>query len=332
MTFRQKYPGWRLGGLILSILSVVITVGFLVTLVVFSTLSNLGSSYIVFEGRCDSSSSISLGIQFAINVISTAILASSNFFMQVIVAPARLDVDKAHGKRKSMEIGVLSLRNLLSIPSGRVALFLILGLSSVPIHLFFNSLILESTTSTDALIVLAAETFLKGEQQFSSPGIVVPGTGDLGYGKGRLNATLNDISESVQQNTPNWQRINMNECHSRYNSSDEPLVDYRHVIMIVTDPRQNSTSGWVNENGHTIVTTANASANSVWTTAYLLRGAPRFPDTVPQPDVIRAQSNESNALADVLHLKGTYLHGGKSTLPTFDYAWRFDMFVYHDPG
>ncbi|GAP88890.1 hypothetical protein SAMD00023353_1700470 [Rosellinia necatrix] len=308
MTFGQKYPGWRLSGLLLSILSVVITVGLLASLAVFSKLSDLGSSYIVFEGSCDSSSSISLGIQFAINAISTAILASSNFFMQVIVAPTRRDVDKAHGKRKSVEIGVLSLRNLSSIPRRRVALFLVLGLSSVPIHLFFNSLILESTTSTDALIVLAAETFLRGEQPFSSPGIVVSQTTNLTADAERLEVTLNAISESVQRNTSDWQRIDMDECRSRYNSSNEPLVNYRHAVMVVTDPRQNSTSGWFNENGHNIVATANTSVNSVWTTAYLLRGDPRFPNnTIIQPGGPGAQSNVSNALNHVLNLEGTSL-------------------------
>ncbi|KAI3335199.1 hypothetical protein F4824DRAFT_489689 [Ustulina deusta] len=308
MTFREKYPGWRLGGLILSILSVVVTVGLLVALVVFSKLSDFGSSHVVFEGSCDSVSSMSIGIQFAINVISTTILASSNFFMQVIAAPTRRDVDKAHGKRKSMEIGVLSLSNLSSIPGLKVTLFLILGLSSVPIHLFFNSLILESSTSTDALIFLAAETFLKGEQQFSSPGIVVSETINITTDKERLQVTLNDISESVQQDTSNWQRISVDECHSRYNSSKEPLVNYRHAIMIVTDPRQNSTSGWVNNNDHAVVTSADASANSIWTTAYLLRGDPIFSNnTILQPNGTRTQSNDSNALASVIDLKGTSL-------------------------
>ncbi|TRX93347.1 hypothetical protein FHL15_005622 [Xylaria flabelliformis] len=307
MTFREKYPGWRLGGLTLSILSIVLTVGLLVTLAVFSKLSDFGSSHVLFEGSCDSASSMSTGIQFAINVISTTILASSNFFMQVIVAPTRQDVDKAHGKRKSLEIGVLSLSNLSSIPGVKVALFLILGLSSIPVHLFFNSVVLESSTSTDALIVLAAETFLKGEQQFSSPGIVESETINIPTDKERLQVTLNDISESVQQDTSSWEQISVDECHSRYNSSKEPLVNYRHAIMVVTDPRQNSTSGWANENGHAIVSSSEL-ANSIWTAAYLLRGDPIFlNNTILQPNGTRIQSNDSNALASVIGLKGTSL-------------------------
>ncbi|KAI0193810.1 hypothetical protein F4808DRAFT_355826 [Astrocystis sublimbata] len=308
MTFREKYSGWRLGGLILSILSFVITVGLLVTLVVFSARSGGDSSHILFEGTCNSASSTSLGIQFGINVISTAILASSNFFMQVIAAPTRRDIDNAHAQRKSMEIGVLSLRNLSTLPKTKIALFLTLGLSSLPIHLFFNSVILESISSTDALIVLAAETFLTGEQDFSLPGIVVSETTNFTSQKEQLHSTLDDLGKSWQRDKSSWQHIGVDECLLRYMSSNETLVDYRHVIMVVRDPRQTSPSGWTNENGRTTVATSNASANSIWTVAYLLRGDPAFTnDTLLQSDGTRASSNESNALADVLHLNGNTL-------------------------
>ena len=46
-----------------------------------------------------------------------------------------MDIDQAHKLRKWLDIGVQSYRNLTFIPFSRAALWLLLGLSSWPIHL-----------------------------------------------------------------------------------------------------------------------------------------------------------------------------------------------------
>jgi hypothetical protein len=70
-----------------------------------------------------------------INVLSTILLTSSNYSMQLICAPTRKDVDKAHRQGKSLEIGVLSPQNLYHIPRQKAALWLLLAISSIPLHL-----------------------------------------------------------------------------------------------------------------------------------------------------------------------------------------------------
>lgn len=59
-------------------------------------------TYMFYEGTCAGDGSgaarINLALHLVINVVSTAVPASSNFFMQVLNAPSRREVDKAHRK------------------------------------------------------------------------------------------------------------------------------------------------------------------------------------------------------------------------------------------
>ena len=70
-----------------------------------------------------------------INALSTTLLAGSNYAMQVLSSPTRVDIDKAHKLGNWLEIGLLSPRNLRMISRKRTALCLLLALSSVPLHL-----------------------------------------------------------------------------------------------------------------------------------------------------------------------------------------------------
>ncbi|KAI0389437.1 hypothetical protein F5Y17DRAFT_448925 [Xylariaceae sp. FL0594] len=273
MPLSKAYPGWRLTGLLLSVLSVLLTIDLSIILAVYSKLSGFRSSSILFEGSCEKSSSISLSIHLAINVVSAALLASSNFFMQVISAPTREDVDVAHRRGVFTDLGVPSYRNLWYIPKLNVVFWVVLGASSAPVHLLFNSAVLETRISTDVLAVLASEVYLSGNQEWSSPGVSPPATINLTADAVPLTTTLSDIRQSLDNDPNRWKRIGLVECLERYNDSSIPLSEYRHVIIVVSDPWSNTSTGWGMDKGH-IVHSNDSTANSIWTTIYLKRGKP----------------------------------------------------------
>lgn len=70
-----------------------------------------------------------------INVLSTDLLTSSSYCMQLLSAPARHDIDEAHAKEIWLDIGILSFRNLNYIPRRRAVLWVLLATSSLPLHL-----------------------------------------------------------------------------------------------------------------------------------------------------------------------------------------------------
>lgn len=114
---------------------------------VFVLLVNLGSTIVfvtkwgsqngigtIFKGDCQHGRRLSTWMHLLINILSTLLLWASNLCMQLLAAPTRLEVDKAHEKSIWLDIGVPSMRNLRHIARWRGLVWSILGLSSIPLH------------------------------------------------------------------------------------------------------------------------------------------------------------------------------------------------------
>lgn len=124
--------------------------------------SRLGTAQ-VYRGLCKDTSRLSTVLHLALNIISTGILASSNFFMQIVTSPSRPEIDQAHAYLKSLDIGFQSLRNMSSLSYFKRILWLLLFLTSVPIHLFFNSAIYETKYLSGKFnLTIATDHFING--------------------------------------------------------------------------------------------------------------------------------------------------------------------------
>ncbi|KAL5050120.1 hypothetical protein BDW71DRAFT_195051 [Aspergillus fruticulosus] len=102
---------------------------------------------ILYEGDCDRVRHLSTGLHLLINILSTTLLGASNYGMQYLCAPTRKDIDDAHERNSWLDIGVPSLRNLFYIPKRRRTMWLCLVLSSLPLHLVYNSTIFPTTAA-----------------------------------------------------------------------------------------------------------------------------------------------------------------------------------------
>jgi len=91
----------------------------------------------LYTGSCDKSRKIGLWLHLVINALSTLLLSGSNYTQQCLAAPTRSEVDAAHAKRRWMDIGVPSVRNLFRIRPGRGLLWIVIGLTSIPLHLLY---------------------------------------------------------------------------------------------------------------------------------------------------------------------------------------------------
>jgi hypothetical protein len=89
----------------------------------------------IFSGDMKKVSYTSTALHILINILSTILLTSSNYAMQVLCAPSRYEIDKAHRKGLWLEIGLQSFRNLSNIGRRRQILWWFLALSSAPLHL-----------------------------------------------------------------------------------------------------------------------------------------------------------------------------------------------------
>lgn len=135
---RAKWQFSLIGGaiacIVVLIINLVITIWSSVTFVGSET-GDRSSRRIIYEGSCSDSRTINVVIHLVINIFSSILLASSNYGMQCLSAPTRADVDHAHTRRDWMDIGIPSFRNLRMVSPKRVSLWLLLVLSSVPLHL-----------------------------------------------------------------------------------------------------------------------------------------------------------------------------------------------------
>jgi hypothetical protein len=88
-----------------------------------------------WTGTAEHMSWYNRAIHVVINALSTILLSASNYTMQVLSSPTRKDIDRAHARREYLDIGFLSTRNLSRMPKRRLFLFLLMAISTIPIHL-----------------------------------------------------------------------------------------------------------------------------------------------------------------------------------------------------
>ncbi|KAK8243531.1 hypothetical protein HDK90DRAFT_125707 [Phyllosticta capitalensis] len=121
----------------------------------FATLSTGSSSHI---------SKLSTFYHVLINVLSTILLSASNYVMQIMSNPTREDLDKAHQSGDWLDVGVLSLRNIVRFPKRRRIVFLILCISSAPLHLFYNAAIFKVIRENSYQIEYIPETSQRNQE------------------------------------------------------------------------------------------------------------------------------------------------------------------------
>ncbi|KAK7947810.1 uncharacterized protein PG986_008696 [Apiospora aurea] len=226
-----RSTGWRRTGawnvLAAAIAGIVVFCSLLVS--ISQPDSSLRSDTILFHGSCDYSRNLNIGLHLLINLVSSAVLASSNYFMQVLHAPSRHEINRAHRILSSLEIGIPSLKNLSFLSGFKRCFWALLLISSLPIHLFFNSSIYETKiVGSTWQLTIATESFLHGAP-FFPPGASLAAAGSpspIDY-----NATTKIVLTGADfSNKTEYQRYQYNETLGDYwrTSYGEPtnLSDY----------------------------------------------------------------------------------------------------------
>jgi hypothetical protein len=133
----RHLKGWRFGVLNgAALATTVLILNLAVTIAAFRRQHNDNSGRrLLFEGDCAKAEQLNVVAHLLINAMSTILLSASNYGMQCLSAPTRSEIDVAHAKKRWLDVGVLSVRNIKSINPKRAILWACLGLSSFPLHL-----------------------------------------------------------------------------------------------------------------------------------------------------------------------------------------------------
>jgi hypothetical protein len=137
-TAKARFSGWR-GGVFASLIvtTVVLSLNVILATVAATAWHAKDGIATAFTGNCTTAARWTTGLHLLINLLGSVLLGASNYCMQRLVAPTRKELDAAHARKKWLDIGSPSVRNLFSIGRGRAALWILLGFSSLPLHLLW---------------------------------------------------------------------------------------------------------------------------------------------------------------------------------------------------
>ena len=157
----------------------------------------------IHEGSCKKTRSLSIWLHIVINLLSTTLLGASNYTMQCLTSPTRDEIDKAHARYNWLDIGVPSLRNLRRISWTRIGLWWLLALSSIPLHLLYNSAIFSTLARQDYEVYVASPKWVTG---------VFDGSISIGSTEDTNASSLPQSFQSLTQ----WDRLENDKCMQAY--------------------------------------------------------------------------------------------------------------------
>ncbi|KAK5085900.1 hypothetical protein LTR05_005189 [Lithohypha guttulata] len=210
--------GWR-GGARIAFVSTVVVLMVNIVLMVYLTVNypRMDGFPVIYRGTCENAERQNTYWHFAINVLSTGLLGASNYCMQLLCAPTRAQLDRAHAGGNWLDIGIPSIRNLRFINWKRRGFWLALCLSSIPLHLVYNSTFYAAIATNDYNVLYATEDFVNG------------GT----YDKVQFpDSAAQNISE-FQLLAPLWKPLNNSGCIQEY--AHDFVTRYRNVILILSN-------------------------------------------------------------------------------------------------
>ncbi|KAH6889399.1 hypothetical protein B0T10DRAFT_606713 [Thelonectria olida] len=179
---------------------------------------------LIYEGDCQTVKDLDQWIHLLINLLGTGMLGASNYCMQLQAAPTRENLNKAHANGRWLDIGVPSLRNLKHLDVRRRITWFILALSSVPIHLIYNSAVFQSFASNNYAVAVVKDSFLDGAS-FDFATARTRQSGDPGWDDFRVDPdyiNYTDVFLGVQKNASTYQRLNLTACFELYDDYWKP--------------------------------------------------------------------------------------------------------------
>jgi hypothetical protein len=158
-----RWTGWRMGTM-LCCCAVVICIIVEAALLIWAAKMSIGGteSGLLYQGSCAKVKSMALWLLLPLNIAGTVLIGTSNYLMQVMAAPNRSEINEAHRFAQAVAIGGTSFRDLIQWSGGgkpRKAIWWLLGLSSLPIHLLLNSAIYGSVQASNTGVLVVSDDF-----------------------------------------------------------------------------------------------------------------------------------------------------------------------------
>lgn len=199
----------------ISLLGLCLIIEITMISVAFSMDKKVSGSYdgVLYKGDCNVSKRWTSILSLALNLIATLLIGSSNYMMQCFTAPTATLLRQEHARGRSIHLGVMSSRKPLT--------WWMMGLTSVPVHLLFNSAFFSSLQTNDyAMAIVSADyAFLGTKQNCSS----IANTTDIAD-------SWTSLACGMVMESSGWDRLSIQDCVKRYSS---PFISqYSNVVLV----------------------------------------------------------------------------------------------------
>lgn len=155
--------GWHFWCKICAVLSgTVLLVNIILTIWAVSTFAIIDGVGTLQQGKCSRTRTLSLWFHLVINVLGTLLLGASNYCLQCLGSPTRKEIDRAHKQRIALDVGTSSLSNLRRISRPRAISWCLLAISSIPLHLLYNSAIFSEVSTVAYNVFTVSQNFPAG--------------------------------------------------------------------------------------------------------------------------------------------------------------------------
>ena len=230
----QKFEGYHFGTLCCAVVSgSVMVVNLTLTIWAsrhYGVRDGMGT---IREGSCSETKNLAMWIHLAINVLSTLLLGASNYTMQCLASPTREDINRAHRQNVWLDIGTPSIRNLLRISRSRISLWWLVAISSVPLHLMYNSAVFTTLSAQEYNVFSVSANFLTGAPFNIS---------EINLGSEVISASLDSlevIAQTLQDNTGSLQKLTTEDCIGIYVAG---FVSSRANLLVVSSFNLNASN------------------------------------------------------------------------------------------
>ena len=188
------------------------------------------------EGSCGEIKNLATLIHLGINMLSTLLLGASNYTMQCLSFPTRKDIDRAHGKNVWLNIGTPSIRNLRRISRFRMLLWFLVAISSVPLHLMYNSAVFTTLSARNYYAILV-QSGLSTDATFNTSAI--SNFPEIESNTLSVNgATSQSVVQMLQNSQSSLQNLTRKDCKETY--AADFVSSHANVLAIAPDWTESS--------------------------------------------------------------------------------------------
>ena len=239
-TFRQRYlSGLKVTLQAWATLSAIVLIAnvtwFARAMAVYGTKNGYG---IIQQGDCATSQTLNLWLHLAINVLSTGLFLASTAFMTVSMAPSRAEILYAHSQKKWLTVGLLSFRNIPYISWKKSLVCAFLALTSLPVHLVYNSVIFPSLSTNNYFAMVITEKFLSGAP-FNVNATSLDPISNIGpYNSSDLQA-ISSTFDNIQNNAHSYDQLDNENCIKAYGQN---LLSDRQNLVLVSSANNSTNS------------------------------------------------------------------------------------------